>query len=114
MLRLYNLAKAFTQRPSVIAGVMEEYGDLVAYQFDQAVLFIGRRVESALDKNGAQKKERRLPKNDVISRALGEGDALPWEQFADVSSLPGVKTVKAKPGEDWFTAIRRAEQEGLI
>lgn len=107
MLRLWNFSTAYYKRPSEIVGVEDEWA---AYQFDAAVMRIGRKVENALSKNASAPKKKRKPVEVVIMKTLGLEPEAAGLQYGSLSDQV-TGSVKVKPGEDWFEAIRRYERE---
>ncbi len=96
LFRLHNLAAAYGQRPSAVVGLEDEWA---AYQFDMACLTLGRRVESALAKNAAAKKNARKPEAHIIAEILG-APGEPKQYGSLTSKVTKAKTIR--PGDpDW-------------
>lgn len=96
LFRLHNLATAYQQRPSTIAGIEDEWA---AYQFDMACLTLGRRVENALSKNANKKKNARKPEAHILAEILG-GPA--EKQYASLADKRPARVVR--PGDAEYEA----------
>jgi len=93
-----------------VGRIAEYLGEWAAVQFDMAVLEVGLEVEAALAKNAGKSKGKRKSVAAVLVQVLGPGPDS-GRRYANLSNRPGVKVVKAKPGEDPLTALLRAEKE---
>lgn len=85
-------------------------GSWEAYQFDAAVRALGVKVDNALADNANAAKKKRKPPEWVIMTTLGlepKDVGFRWSSLSD--KVTGV--VKAKPGEDWFHAVKRWEND---
>ncbi|MCL4295687.1 MAG: hypothetical protein KJ077_08165 [Anaerolineae bacterium] len=80
------------------------------YQFDQAVLTIGRRVENALAKNAAAKKNARKPEADILAEILGTGPDGTRKEYASVSRKRAAKVVK--PGSPDYAVLANRPKPG--
>lgn len=87
MWNLHNLSSAYGQRPSAIIGISDDWA---AYQFDLAVLALGRHVEAGL-----------ADKRSINSLLETPGD--PAKQFGDIRSLARgpLRRVKIGPDGTW-------------
>lgn len=60
MWNLYQQAKTYSQRPSVLFGLDEQY-QYICYCFDEAVLLFGKWVEKYLDTREQKGKNKGKP-----------------------------------------------------